>query len=210
MDSDFSSPAALYFKDDSFVVREAPDRHDEAILWLSFSEVWGDLNFSVYDPKEGEYTHQFSGNSATDVNVFLAGVEQDYNVTIPNSFRTPVHTFLALKNESFGVHVNLMGQDEDSYCEQCGDYGSDQIEAFYFPAIPAVGPASVGLYWRQGCYTSYQVAGGVDDPEVVEKMLDLLERAATSAPSRSEKREIKGFRNDLKAVLSLGKGTTNE
>lgn len=208
MDSDFSSPAALYFNDDSFVVRESADRREEAILWLSFSEVWGDLNFSVYDPKVGAYTHTFTGSSATDVNVFIAQVEQDYIVTIPNSFRVPVQTFLALKDESFGIHSNLMGQDEESYCEQCGDYGSDQLEAFYFPAIPAVGPASVGLYWRQGCYTSYHVAGGVDDPEVVEKMLDLLDRAATSASSKSEKREIKGFRNDLKAVLSLGKGTT--
>lgn len=208
MDSDFSSPAALYFKDDSFVVGEGADRTQEAILWLSFSEVWGDLNFSVYDPKVGAYTHTFTGNSATDVNVFIAKVEQDYKVTIPNSFRIPVHTFLALKDESFGIHVNLMGQDEDSYCEQCGDYGSDQLEAFYFPAIPAVGPASVGLYWRQGCYTSYHVAGGVDDSEVTDKMFDLLERAIVSASSKSEKREIKGFRNDLKAVLSLGKGTT--
>lgn len=208
MDSDFSSPAARYFEDNSFVVRGDADRTQEAILWLSFSEVWGDLNLSVYDPKAGGDTHTFTGNSATDVNVFIDKVEHDYKVTIPNSFRTPVHTFLALKDESFGIHVNLMGQDEDSYCEQCGDYGSDQLEAFYFPAIPAVGPASVGLYWRQGCYTSYQVAGGVDDSEVTDKMFDLLERAVASASKKSEKREIKGFRNDLKAVLSLGKGTT--
>lgn len=199
MDSDCNTPAAKYFDDKSLVLSGTREARDEAILWLSFRETEGTVDFAVYDAKAKEYTYQFKGDRDEDVFAFVKDVEDAYGTKVPATYAASVQKFLDLRDESFGLSLTL--SESNGACGACGDSRPDSIEAFYFPPLTADAPASVGVDMSYGCYdreTFMSPAVTVDD---VSDAVAILENAIDRAESENAKDEIDDFLKRLVAAL---------
>lgn len=181
MDFDNDSPFARHFVDDSFTVRSNGDRHQDAILWMSFNLDGGGLTMAVYDPTVRSYTHQFAGSSASDVDAFIRGVEKDFGVKVPKNFRSLPKEFLPLVSDALYVSEDL---DETTYCDGCFDSNGSTLSAFYFPAITEGGSASLSLHWRFGCYGGEGTYGAIENTK--DDILTTLDRAIDTANDSDE------------------------
>jgi len=202
MDSDTATPAALYFEDESFTL--AGEGHEiEAILWLSFYETDASVNFAVYNYLMAEYTHDFKGSTAEDVQEFIAGIEAEYSVQIPALYGEKVSKFLSLKDKAFGVRTML--DKKSTYCEGCSDTNSNDLEAFYFPPLNAEETASLAVHWNFGCYGGEILAGGTEDKVFVRKVRKMLRNAIDTAQVKSAADEVQDFLDKLAKVAPTGR-----
>lgn len=201
MDSDETTPAARYFKDESFVLA-GTWRTPEAILWLSFSESTQSVNLSVYGYGDQEYTHEFTGSTPEDADVFFSEVEKDYHLKLPVTYRETVSKFLILKDEAFGLEASL--DEKSSYCDTCNDNNRSELEAFYFPPLNDGEDASLAVDWRFGCYNSEVMAGGVNDKHFLKKVRKTLRTAMDKTTAKGEAERIQGFLDKLAKVAPVG------
>lgn len=199
MDSDSTTPAALYFQDESFILA-GTWREPEAILWLSFAESVQHVNLSVYGYGEQIYTHDFKGSTPEDAQAFFAEVESDYEVKLPSQYVETVSTFLSLKDKAFGLHASL--DESSSHCDTCNDSNRSELEAFYFPPLNEGEDASLAVDWRFGCYNSEVLAGDVSDKDFVKKVRSVLRTAMEKTKLEAEVNQIQGFLNKLAEAAS--------
>ena len=202
-----SSPATKYFIGDAFVLRgsrkQDPDTRewtfDEATLHMTFDVVRQSMNLSVFDDKTRKYTHEFKSSKPKDVDAFLRKVEKDYKRMVPATYFTRAAKFLELAPQGFGVELDLDAHLDfrDRYCEQCGDTNSNEIAAYYFPAI-GKRPASVGVKWDIGCYDGDMSDGAKVD--TIDSVLEIISRALTFAQDE-DKAELQAFVDKLKAIV---------
>lgn len=191
MDSDYSTPAAKYFDDQSLVLSGTREARDEAILWLSFRETEGTVDFAVYDAKVKEYTYQFRGDRDEDVFAFVKDVEDAYGTNVPATYAASVQKFLDLRDNAFGLSLTL--SEPSGSCGQCGDSRADSIEAFYFPPLTPDAPASVGVDMSYGCYDRKTFTGPAVTKDDIAEAVDILEDAIDRAESENTKDEIDDF-----------------
>jgi hypothetical protein len=179
--------ATKYFQDDSFVLRGERSQDpvtrkwtfEEVVLNLRFNFFGGDVSISAYDRVAQAYTYEFNSTSSKGLEKFLLKIEKDFNKTLPKSFYELPVEFLALSNQGFSVDVDLDNEPNWDYrhCEQCGDTSSNQLVAFYFPAINDKNPATFAVGWEYGCY------GGTKVTFNEKEAYDLLQRAREDAES---------------------------
>lgn len=197
MDSDSATPAAQYFVDRSLVLSGTRADRDEVILWLSFRPSEGTVNLAVYDDMRKAYTFQFNGTTPEDVKTFIHQIETRYDTDVPAVYANTVSKFLDLKYKSFGLCERLNSSEDLIACDQCGDYGDDGIEAFYFPPLKPGKPASVAVYLHYGCYSSETFAGPAHSFDDIERAIEIIEDAIDRADNEDVEQELEAFRMRL-------------
>lgn len=79
------------------------------------------------------------------------------------------------------VYIESKVTDDESSCEQCGDYNVDTYEFHFFPAVPGsvLKEASLDLHWQFGCYGGKAIRGTFDDnaQEALDMLAHMLELA---------------------------------
>lgn len=72
--------------------------------------------------------------------------------------------------------------DDESSCEQCGDYNVDIYEFQFFPAVfgSVLKDASIDLHWQFGCYGGKALHGTFEDngQEALDMLMHMLELAS--------------------------------
>lgn len=199
MDSDETTPAAKYFQDQSLVLSGTREARDEAILWLSFRETEGTVDFAVYDAKAKKYTYKFQGDSNEDVFAFVKDVEDSYGTKVPAEYAKSVQKFLDLRDKSLGLSLTLF--EPTGSCGQCGDNRPDSLEAFYFPPLSSDAPASLGIDLSYGCFDRKTFTGQVRTIDDIAEAVDILEDAIDRADTEAAKDEIDDFLRNLVATL---------
>jgi hypothetical protein len=204
MDSDSFSPFSQVFKEEHLVVaREGT--YTEASFYMVFSPVTASMRLNVYDPENPGKFKLEGGDSELEnkVDPLIAEIEAFYGVTVPPVFSKLSHAYLANASSILSVEgeigVEAEDPDEDfddyanddtdadetdadsayeydsSYCETCGDYNSNSIEAFYFPAIPGiVSEASLAVHIELGCYYSVTYSGDLGNAK--NKVLEVMKK----------------------------------
>lgn len=210
MDSDSTTAYARYFQSDSFEISDPTGSVNSRIaLWMSFLVEAGSLSLGVYSDEIQAYTHNFDSRDPSAVQPWIAQVESDYAVRVPQHFQQLPAKYLELVRDSFGISVCL---DSGSECEYCG-VNQDTVEAFYFPPLTTGGEASLGVYSRVGCYGSIEVYGNPQEAAVTEEALELLgtswdsistdEREEYYAELQESREAILDFVVKLKTVTAL-------
>jgi hypothetical protein len=173
------TPATHYFDGGSFnLTPNEPDRYKEVILHLTFDLVYQNLNLNVYSGLEGKYVHEFKGTNS-EVEKFFTELETIYDIRIPKKFSQKSKIFLTLKNQGFGISLDLDDNPNYDlrYCEQCGSTDSNELTGFYFPKINSEHPASLAIGYDFGCFGGDKCCGELDKVKVdVEKYIESVLR----------------------------------
>lgn len=201
MDFDSSTPFARHFRDSNFDLRSGGERTEDATLWMSFTPEQGSMSMSVYDGAARARSHELTSTDPAAVAGFIRSVEASYGKRVPQHFGQLAEEYLRALDDSFGLTVELRKPTD---CEYCG-VNSDELEAFYFPAVEPSGLESLAIYNRFGCYSSIEVFGDPRDPEIAAEAFRILRLALSSATKKRAKRELTGFIAALSEILGEGR-----